>query len=187
MFHRSVSGSEKSAGRCPHCGKLPVQDSNPNSDDPLNLSEIARQLQWKFRDIITPSEWWTEARPHLTFQNVFKFGKFLIILLLAAFSGLGHFILHALSHTNRFVHALSGLIRTTMPFLLAIVDTVNRFIAGCFTLVAMMWKDYRRGQETPRGALNRLAYEKNEAKKQYLEGPNYPYRREVNRPYFKSD
>ena len=54
----------------------------------------------------------------------------------------------------------------------------------------MMWKDYRRGQETPRGALNRLAYEKNEAKKKYLEGPpsNYPYeRREVNRPYMKTD
>ena len=52
----------------------------------------------------------------------------------------------------------------------------------------MMWRDYRRTQETPRGALNRLTYEKNEAKKQYLEGPNYPYqRREVNRPYFKTD
>ena len=62
------------------------------------------------------------------------------------------------------------------------------FIAGFFTLIAMMWRDYRRTQETPRGALNRLTYEKNEAKKQYLEGPNYPYqRREVNRPYFKTD
>ena len=87
-----------------------------------------RQLQWKFRDIITPSEWWTEAKPHLTIQNVYKLGKFLIVLLLAAFSGLGHFILNTLSHTNRFVHALSGLMRTTTPILLAVVDAVNRFI-----------------------------------------------------------
>ena len=156
----------------------------------MNISEIARQLQWKFRDIISPSDWWTDARPHLNLENVFKFGKFLIVLLLAAVSGLGQFLIYVLSHTNRFVFNLSGLMKSATPFLLAIVDAFNRLFAGIFTLIAMMWKDYRRGQETPRGALNRLAYEKNEAKKKYLEGPpsNYPYeRREVNRPYMKMD
>ena len=188
---RQVSGNEKSSGRCPHCGKLPIQDDSSsthsnNQDDPLSLSEIARQLQWKFRDVITPTEWWTEVKPHLTLANVFKLGKFLVILLLAAVSGAGNFIIHLASHTNRFVHALSGLMKTSTPFLLACVDVVNRFIAGCFTLIAMIWKDSRK-PANPQETANRLAYERNEARRKYLEGPSYPYRRDVNRPYFNEN
>ena len=184
---RQVSGNEKSSGRCPHCGKLPLSDThNSSTDDPLNLSEIARNLQWKFRDIITPSDWWTDVKPHLTLDNIFRFGKFLIVLLLAAISGTGNFLIHIASHTNRFVHALSGLMRTSTPFLLACLDVVNRFIAGLFTLIAMMWRDARRPPgQSPQETANRLAYERNDARQKFLEGPSYPYRRDVNRPYMK--
>ena len=99
------------------------------------LHFIARQIQWKFHDVITPSEWWTDIKPHLTLENVFKLGKFLLVLFMAAITGTGHFIIHIASHTNRFVHGLSGLIRSLTPFLLACVDAVNRCIAGVFTLI----------------------------------------------------
>ena len=186
IFFRQVSGNEKSSSRkCPHCGKLPVQDTS-RLDDPLSLSDIARQLQWKFRDVITPSEWWTDVKPHLTLENVFKLGKFLVVLLLAAVSGTGNFIVHLASHTNRFVHALSGLMRSSTPILLACVDAVNRVIAGFFTLLAMIWKDVRK-PASPQETANRLAYERNDARRKYLEGPSYPYRRDVNRPYFNDN
>ena len=186
---RSVSGSEKSSGRCPHCGKLPICDTNANAtpDDPLNLSEIARNLQWKFRDFITPSEWWTDVKPHLTLENVFRFGKFLIVLLLAAISGTGNFLVNFASHTNKFVHALSGLMRSSTPFLLACLDVINRCIAGLFTLIAMIWRDVRRPQgQSPQETAGRLAYDRNEAKRKFLEaGPSY--RNVENRPYFKNE
>jgi len=193
---RSVSGSEKTNGRCPHCGKLPLQDSASNNsqsknniDDPLSLTEIAKQIQWRFRDVITPCEWWTDIKPHLNLENVFKFGKFLIVLFMAAFTGVGHFIIHIASHTNRFVHGLSGLIRSMTPFLLACVDTINRCLAGIFTLIAMIWKDVRKPQVQTQNTANRLTFDRNEARKNFLEGPggpgsSYPYRREnQNRPY----
>ena len=132
---RPVSGSEKTNGRCPHCGKLPLQDSASNNsqsknniDDPLSLTEIAKQIQWRFRDVITPCEWWTDIKPHLNLENAFKFGKFLIVLFMAAFTGAGHFIIHIASHTNRFVHGLSGLIRSMTPFLLGTIHILrNQF------------------------------------------------------------
>lgn len=181
---RPVAGGDQnvSGAKCPHCGKLPIQDSM-QKDDPLNLSEIASQLQWKFRDVIKPTEWWTDVKPHLTLDNVLKTIKFVFVLVLAAVSGTANFILHIASHTDRIVHALSGLIRTCTPFLLACVDTFNRVIAGFFTLIAMMWKDVRRPQENA----NRLAYERNDsARNKFLEGPtSYPRYRPagVNRPY----
>ena len=183
---RQVSGSEKSIGKCPHCGKLPLQDSlsSTSSEDPLSLSDIARQIQWKFRDVITPTEWWTDIKPHMTLENIFKLGKFLIVLLMATVSGAGQFIIHLASHTNRFVHGLSGLIRSMTPFLLACVDAVKRCIAGLFTLIAMIWRDARRPQVPPQETANRLTFQRNEARKNFLEGPSYPYRREnQNRPY----
>ena len=43
---RQVSGNEKSSGRCPHCGKLPLQDSSNSTslDDPLSLSDIGKPI-----------------------------------------------------------------------------------------------------------------------------------------------
>ena len=142
------------------------------------------KFQWKFRDVIKPSEWWTNVKPHLTLENVFRFGKFLIVLLLAAISGTGNFLVNFASHTNKFVHALSGLIKSSTPFLLACLDVINRSIAGLFTLIAMIWKDVRRPQ-SPQEPL-RLAYDRNEAKRKFLEaGPSY--RNVENRPYFKNE
>ena len=184
---RPVSGSDKnSEGPCPHCGKLPIghnSSANNQSDDPLSLSEVARQLQGKFRDIITPTEWWSDVKPHLSLENVFKFGKFLIVLLLAAVSGAGNLLLHLAGHTNRFVHALSGFMKSATPFLLGLLDSVNRLFAGFFTLIAMIWRDARRPQVTPQQISAQLAHERNQAKQKFLEGPKYPYRRDVNRPY----
>lgn len=183
---RPVSANEKStsSGKCPHCGKLPICDTNTTTlEDPLNLSEIARNLQWKFRDLIAPSEWWTEVKPHLTLENVFRFGKFLIVLLLAAISGAGNFLVNLASHTDKFVHALSGLMRSSTPFLIACLDVLNRLIAGLFTLIAMIWRDVRRPQgQSPQETASRLAYERNEAKRKFLE-----YRNVGNRPYFKNE
>lgn len=185
---RSVSDSEKTAGRCPHCGKLPILDgvsNGANPDDPLNLSEIARQLQWKFRDFFHPSDWWAEAKPYITLENFFKLCKFFIILGMAAVSGLANFITNVLFKTDKIVNAVSNLIRTLTPPFLACVDAFNRLFAGFFTLIAMMWRDWRRSRETPMQTSARLAYEQSEAKKKYLEGPkaSFPYSRDVNRPY----
>jgi hypothetical protein len=40
------------SSKCPHCGKLPAA-SQTGSDDPLNLSDLARQLQEKFKDLVS--------------------------------------------------------------------------------------------------------------------------------------
>ena len=72
---------------------------------------------------------------------------------------------------------------------LACVDTINRCLAGLFTLIAMIWKDVRKPQVQTQGTANRLTFDRNEARKNFLEGPggpgsSYPYRREnQNRPY----
>ena len=110
--------------------------SKNNIDDPLSLTEIAKQIQWRFRDVITPSEWWTDIKPHLALENVFRFGKFLIVLFMATFTGAGHFIIHIASHTNRFVHGLSGLIRSMTPFLLGTIHILRfkggHYVYNCF-------------------------------------------------------
>ncbi len=174
--------------RCQHCGKFP-QDANSSSkgdNDPLSLSDIARDLQWKFQDLITPSQWWADAKPHLTLENVLKLGKFLIVLVLAGVSGASSFIIHLASHTNAFVHALSGLMRSSTPFLLSCVDAVNRLIAGFFTLIAMIWRDARNSasSSSEKSNANRLTFEtRQEERRKFLEGPGFPYRRDVKRPY----
>ena len=72
---------------------------------------------------------------------------------------------------------------------LACVDTINRCLAGFFTLIAMIWKDVRKPQVQTQETANRLTFDRNEARKNFLEGPggpggSYPYRREnQNRPY----
>ena len=69
------------------------------------------------------------------------------------------------------------------------MDTINRCVAGLFTLIAMIWKDVRKPQVQTQAIAKRLTFEGNEARKNFLEGPggpsgSYPYRREnQNRPY----
>ena len=83
----------------------------------------------RFKDLLNSSGTFLniEKRPK-NCKNVFKFGKFLIVLFMAAFTGAGHFIIHIASHTNRFVHGLSGLIRSMTPFLLGTIHILrNQF------------------------------------------------------------
>ena len=53
-LNRPISSRDftSTGSKCPHCGKLPGSGS-AGSDDPLNLSDLARQMQEKFRDLVS--------------------------------------------------------------------------------------------------------------------------------------
>lgn len=177
--HRSVLQGDFStpSEKCPHCGKDTSESAaaNESSDDPLNLTEIALSMQKCFKDNFRPVQWFNDFRPYLTIGNAVGVGKFLLVLLMAAANGLATLLPKILTLLNRTIHESAFLIRQITPFLLACVDVVNKAIGGFYLLITMMWKDLRRPkppEESPKG--------------NYLEGPNFPYRREVTqRPYLQ--
>ena len=148
-----------------------------------------------------PSEWWDNAKPHLTISNIVKIVKLVTLLVVALISGTGTFLQTIVPKINKTIFALSHLLTQSMPFLLACVETFNRTIGGFFLLLTMVWKDliYRKRPHEP-------AEEKNEqlslkcsptstnfpavergVNNPYIRKPRYPYlRNEIQRPYYKS-
>jgi hypothetical protein len=73
--------------------------------------------------------------------------RFVLILLMALVSGLAALLPSLLHLLNRTIHEMSLLIRSCMPFLLAIVDMFNKAIGGLYLLVAMAFRGQgRQGQ-----------------------------------------
>ena len=83
----NVIGNIKS---CPKCGSVLDQTTDSSSSEinnsELSLNELARDLQGRFVGVFgQPSEWWENARPHLTISNVIKVLKLIQILMLLFF------------------------------------------------------------------------------------------------------
>ena len=202
----NVTGNIKS---CPKCGSLLDQTSDSSlsevSNTELSLNELARDIQGRFIGVFgQPTEWWENAKPHLTISNVIKVFKLIVLLLVALVTGIGTFVQVLVPKVNKTIFALSHFLGQTMPFLLACLDTINKVIGGFFLLFTMMWKDmiYGRNQSNaPSGlqqekgplslqhnpkATNFPAIERGE-NNPYIRKPRYPYlRSEVQRPYRKS-
>ena len=126
---------------------------------------------------INPIEWVQEARPYLTVENLVNSIKFVIVLLMALVSGAANLLPKVLTLLNSTIRESGVLIKQFTPFLLACVEMVGKVIGGFYMLLAMVWRDARNPRPPPGD--NKIL-----AKRNYLEGPQYPYRREnVQRPY----
>lgn len=202
----NVTGNIKS---CPKCGSHLDQTSDSNSSEvsntELSLNELARDLQGRFIGVFgQPSEWWENAKPHLTISNVIKIFKLIVLLLVALVTGIGTFLQALVPKVNKTIFALSHFLGQSMPFLLACLDTINKVIGGFFLLFTMMWKDmiYGRSQSNISPGLqqekSQLSLQHNPKSTNfptiergennpYIRKPRYPYlRSEVQRPYRKS-
>ena len=166
------------------------------------MNELARDIQGRFVGVFgQPSEWWENAKPHLTLSNVIKVLKLIVLLLVALVTGIGTFVQALVPKINKTIFALSHFLGQSMPFLLACLDTINKVIGGFFLLITMMWKDMVYGR-SPGNFPQGLQQEKSQLSLQhktsfptiergennpYKRTPKYPYlRSEVQRPYRKS-
>ena len=136
---------------CPKCGwsldEPQISSISKVEASELSLNELARDLQSKFVSVFgQPSEWWENAKPHLTLQNIIKIFKLFVLLLVALVTGIGTFIQAILPKINKTIFALSHFMGQSMPFLLACLDTINKVIGGLFLLFTMMWKDIIYGK-----------------------------------------
>lgn len=81
---------------CPKCGTTLDQSANSSTsqiETELSLNELARDLQSKFIGLFgQPSEWWENAKPHLSISNVMKVFKLIVLLLVALVTGIGTFV-----------------------------------------------------------------------------------------------
>lgn len=203
----NVTGNIKS---CPKCGSVLDQTTNSSSSEidnsELSVNELARDLQGRFIGVFgQPSEWWENAKPHLTISNVIKVFKLMVLLLVALVTGIGAFIQALVPKVNKTIFALSHFLGQSMPFLLACLDTINKVIGGFFLLITMMWKDMVYGRSPGNNIPQGLKQERSQLSLQhnpkstsfptiergennpYIRKPRYPYlRSEVQRPYRKS-
>ena len=185
-FRSVLQADDAPSGKCPHCGKFPSPDgtsssSSTGSDDPLDLSEIATQLQSTLRGAINPTEWWHEARPYLTMANLVASVKFVVVLIMAMVSGLANMTPRMLGLLNRTIHESAFFIRNATPFLMGCLDVVNRAIAGLYTLVAMLVGATRAAPGPSPRAQQAIEADGGGVRQRY------PYRREnVQRPYIQA-
>jgi len=63
---------------------------------------------------------------------------------MALVSGAADLMPRLLHLINRTIHELALLIRHSTPFLLAIVDMINKAIGGLYLLFAMLWRDSQK-------------------------------------------
>lgn len=194
---------------CPNC-KHNLQESSSqspsSSTDPMNISDIAATLQRRFQTFFAPDEWWVRTKPYLTMENAVKCTKLLLLLVLAAATGVYHFAQNLLPALNKTLLALGTVIQKATPFLLACLDTVNKVIGATFLMIHRVWSDFYHGpRPQPAAAARRPALEMAGTRywarqnitvrdnlttgNLYLEGPDrpkYPYlRKDVNRPYLR--
>ena len=99
----NVIGNAKS---CPKCGTLLDQTSDSSTSEvntsELSLNELARDIQCRFVGLFgQPSEWWENAKPHLTLSNVIKVLKLIVLLLVALVTGIGTFVQALVPKVNK--------------------------------------------------------------------------------------
>jgi len=148
--------------------------------------------------------------PYLTAENFVRCVKLILLLGLAALTGLYHLACNFLPAVNKTLLALGTLIQKATPFLMACLDTINKIIGATFLMIHRIWTDFYHGprsQPPPRPTIKALdmpgtRYWSRQSVSErenltsgnlYLEGqqtsgerPRYPYlRRDVNRPYMR--
>jgi len=209
---RSREDEEKSIARiCPKCNHNldSSPDASNSSDDTMNISDIAASLQRQFQGFFAPDEWWVRTKPYLTMENLVKCSKLVLLLGLAAITGLFHFMKNLLPMLNKTLLELGNLIQKFMPFLLAVLDTFNKIIGATFLMIHRLWTDLYHGPQVRQSAGSQRPRALDMPGTRYwsrqnvsetdnkvmgslyaLEGPGssqrpkYPYlRRDVNRPY----
>ena len=174
-----LESDTRSSEKCPHCDKFPTGEVDPakkTSEDPLSMTDVANEVAAYLCDTIRPAEWLREARPHLTFHNFMDLGRFLVILFMALVSGAVNLLPKVVEMLNKTIHEAAFFMQKATPFLMGVLNMINNCIRGFFMLIAMIWRDFRKPQQPSPP----------ETRKNFLEGPRYPYRREVQRPYLQN-
>ena len=92
-------------------------------------------FQRQFQGFFAPDEWWVRTKPYLTMENLVKCSKLVLLLGLAAITGLFHFMKNLLPMLNKTLLELGNLIQKFMPFLLAVLDTFNKIIGATFLMI----------------------------------------------------
>lgn len=132
---------------CPNC-HYKLDSDDINDDSTLSVSDIANNWQQQFKDLVAPDEWWTKVRPYLTFANLVKSLKLLLLLCLAAVTGLVAFIQNIIPMLNKTLLALGTVIQKSTPFMLGCLDTINKVIGATFLMINRLWADLYHGPKT---------------------------------------
>jgi hypothetical protein len=96
-----------------------------------------------------PSSWWTTVRPLLTPTNFVAAVKFLLVLLLAAFTGLIAGGKQVANWSLKAIHELAFLVDRSTPFALGALNMLSKVVGGFYVLLAMIWRDVRKPKPPP--------------------------------------
>lgn len=204
-FRPVLQSDAVGSGKCPHCGKFPTESAEDSTlsliQDPLSLTDVANQLQRKFADVVNhrlsllvtvvadvstfqlnPIEWAKGAKPYLTMETLVNTVKFIVVLCMAIVSGAAALLPEVLFLLNGTIRECGGVITKMTPFLLGCLDVIKKAIGGFYLLLAMVWRgSSHSGSSHPKKI---TILEDQRERKNYLEGPRFPYRRDnVQRPY----
>lgn len=112
------------------------------------LADMKTRLTAMSRDLLMeawdPTSWTNSLRSLLTPANFVAFLKFLLVLLLAAVTGLLSGCKQLAGWSLTAIHELAFLVDRSTPFALGALNMVSKLVGGFYLLVAMIWKDVRK-------------------------------------------
>jgi len=137
---------------CWECKKRSKQEipSTPVKIDSVGaaLGDMKTRLVAVSKDLVTdawdPTSWWTSIRPLLTPTNFVSLLKFILVLILAAFTGLLAGLKQLAGWSLTAIHELAFLVDRSTPFALGALNMLSKVVGGFYLLVAMIWRDVRK-------------------------------------------
>jgi len=91
-----------------------------------------------------PASWWATVRPLLTPSHLVAATKFLLVLLLAALTGVAAGCRQLAGWSLQAIHELAFLVDRSTPFALGALAMVSKMVGGLYLLLAMVWRDVRK-------------------------------------------
>ena len=92
-------------------------------------------------EVWQPGQAWSFIRPQLSLANLVNLGKLLLVLLLAALTGLVAGVKQLAHFSLRALHELANLVERSTPLALGALNMVGKVFGGAYLLIAMIWRD----------------------------------------------
>ena len=152
-----VTSDNQSCWKCKQREKL-EEETEPVKIDSVQaaLGDMRTRLVAMSKDLMTeawdPSSWWASLRPLLTPTNFVAAIKFLLVLLLAAFTALIAGGKQVANWSLKAIHELAFLVDRSTPFALGALNMLSKVVGGFYVLLAMIWRDVRKPTPPPTAA-----------------------------------
>lgn len=150
-----VASDQENCWRCKQRAKLEEPPASPVKIDSVGaaLSDMKTRLMSVSKGLLSeawdPSSWWSSLRALVTPSNIVSFSKFIVILVLAAFTGLLAGCKQMASWSLRVIHELAFLVDRSTPFALGALNILSKVMGGFYLLLAMIWRDVRNPRKPP--------------------------------------